>query len=70
MNLILHNLRSLFVREFVAKSITYSSPLFVCTDNAATMHLMDGLIPIQKFTDLVVLSTGYQHALLIASAEV
>ena len=28
---------SFFVREFLVESTTFSSPLFVCTDNAATM---------------------------------
>ena len=28
---------SFFVREFLVESTTFSSPLFVCTDSAATM---------------------------------
>ena len=37
--LILHNLHnSFFVHEFLVESTTFSSPLFVCTDNVATMR--------------------------------
>ena len=66
-----HFTHSYFVCELFVESTTFSSPLFLFSDNAATMteHLMDVLILIPKFTDPAVLSTGYQHALIIASKE-